>query len=207
MGRIAGVSPQETRRRLLAAAARVFAQQGYEGARVADIAREAGVTTGAIYAHYRTRADLLAEAIHAHGEEELADLVAAWRPTSLRDLLEGLGRDLVRVRRRDSPQLLVEAIVAGRRDRSVARRLRDGVAEREELLARAIGYGQESGEIDPALPAEAMARFCFTLSIGALVVGALGLPQPDPDEWAAVIHRLVGAIAPEPAVRPPAERP
>ena len=52
-----------------------------------------------------------------------------------------------------------------------------------------------------------MARFCFTLSIGALVVGALGLPQPDPDEWAAVIHRLVGAIAPEPAVRPPAERP
>ena len=42
MGRIAGVTPEETRERLLDAAARVFELKGYEGATVAQIAHEAG---------------------------------------------------------------------------------------------------------------------------------------------------------------------
>ena len=39
MGRIAGVSPDQTRERLLDAAARVFELKGYEGATIAQIAR------------------------------------------------------------------------------------------------------------------------------------------------------------------------
>ncbi|HKE75173.1 MAG TPA: helix-turn-helix domain-containing protein, partial [Acidimicrobiales bacterium] len=66
MGRIAGVTPEETRERLLDAAARVFELKGYEGATVAQIAREAGVSSGAIYAHYASKADLLADALRAH---------------------------------------------------------------------------------------------------------------------------------------------
>ena len=42
------VEIDETRAALLAAAAEVFAEKGYEGARVAEIARRAGLTTGAI---------------------------------------------------------------------------------------------------------------------------------------------------------------
>jgi AcrR family transcriptional regulator len=46
-----------TRDRLLAAAVEVFVEQGYEGARVQDIARAAGLTTGAIYANFRGKGD------------------------------------------------------------------------------------------------------------------------------------------------------
>ena len=49
--------------RLLAAAAAEFAARGYAGARVAEIARRAGVTTGAIYSRYRGKTDLLAAAL------------------------------------------------------------------------------------------------------------------------------------------------
>ncbi|HEX5332940.1 MAG TPA: helix-turn-helix domain-containing protein [Cellulomonas sp.] len=47
-----------TRADLLAAAGRVFAAQGYEGASVGDIAAEAGYTKGALYAHFGSKSDL-----------------------------------------------------------------------------------------------------------------------------------------------------
>lgn len=39
----------DTTRRLLDAAAQAFVEHGYERAAVSDIARRAGVTTGAVY--------------------------------------------------------------------------------------------------------------------------------------------------------------
>ena len=55
MGRIAGVTAAETRERLLRAAADVFAGQGFEGTRVARIAAAAGVSNGALYAHFASK--------------------------------------------------------------------------------------------------------------------------------------------------------
>jgi hypothetical protein len=63
MGRIAGVTAAEVRERLLRAAADVFAQRGYDGTRVADIARAAGVSNAALYAHFDSKAGLLVEAV------------------------------------------------------------------------------------------------------------------------------------------------
>jgi TetR/AcrR family acrAB operon transcriptional repressor len=47
-----------TRRRLLTKALIVFSSKGYAGATLDDIAREAGVTRGAIYWHFGGKADL-----------------------------------------------------------------------------------------------------------------------------------------------------
>lgn len=49
-----------TRAQLLAAAATVFAEKGYEGSSVGDVAAEAGYTKGAVYAHFDSKEDLLA---------------------------------------------------------------------------------------------------------------------------------------------------
>lgn len=48
----------QTRADLMQAGARVFAAQGFEGASVDDIAREAGYTKGAVYAHFGSKRDL-----------------------------------------------------------------------------------------------------------------------------------------------------
>jgi TetR/AcrR family acrAB operon transcriptional repressor len=48
----------ETRQALLDAALRVFSRQGYAGTRLEDVAAEADMTRGAIYWHFKSKADL-----------------------------------------------------------------------------------------------------------------------------------------------------
>ncbi len=67
MARRPGGTTLDTKEQLLAAAARVVAARGYEGARVSEIAAEAGLSTGAIYAHYSGKADLLSASITSRG--------------------------------------------------------------------------------------------------------------------------------------------
>src|SRR5580698_8735326 len=92
MGRIAGATAAGTRERLLLAAADAFAERGYEGTRVADIARAAGVSSGAMYAHFASKADLLVAALKAHGRRQLADLLAADPDRSVTEMLLVTGR-------------------------------------------------------------------------------------------------------------------
>ena len=49
----------DKRRRILDAAVRVFARKGYFAARVADIAKGAGVADGTIYLYFRNKEDIL----------------------------------------------------------------------------------------------------------------------------------------------------
>jgi TetR/AcrR family acrAB operon transcriptional repressor len=48
----------QTRQDLLDAALEIFSQQGYEAARLQDIAKAAGVTRGAIYHHFGSKTEL-----------------------------------------------------------------------------------------------------------------------------------------------------
>ena len=61
----ATTSTDSTRQRLLEAATEVFLEKGYEGTRVAEIARRAGLTTGAIYGNFENKSDLLTAALAA----------------------------------------------------------------------------------------------------------------------------------------------
>ena len=48
----------QTRERLIDAAARVFARRGYHAATLAEVAREAGYSTGAVYSNFSGKEDL-----------------------------------------------------------------------------------------------------------------------------------------------------
>jgi TetR/AcrR family transcriptional regulator, cholesterol catabolism regulator len=54
---------ERTRLRILDAAAKVFRQRGYSGARLADIAAEAGIQTGSLYYHFESREALVEEVL------------------------------------------------------------------------------------------------------------------------------------------------
>ncbi|MEU5869239.1 MULTISPECIES: TetR/AcrR family transcriptional regulator [unclassified Nonomuraea] len=192
MGRIAGVTAAETRQRLLRAAAEAFAERGYDGTRVADIAAAAGVSNGALYAHFGSKAELLVAALRAHGRRRLADLFAADPDRPVPDLLLEIGRWLPQ--RRDAPgYLIVEALVAARRDEDVARPMRDYVGESAGSMAALARLAQDRGELDPALSPAALAHFCLLLSMGSALVTS-DLHAVDDDEWAALLARVVGAL-------------
>ena len=65
---------QETRRRIIASAARRFRDEGYGPASVADIMGDAGLTHGGFYAHFGSKEELLAEAIPHAADEALTAL-------------------------------------------------------------------------------------------------------------------------------------
>src|SRR3954462_7134836 len=69
----------ETRERILRAAARAVRKQGYEGVGVADVMKEAGLTHGGFYAHFDSRDALLAEAADCAGAESVETLTQVVR--------------------------------------------------------------------------------------------------------------------------------
>ena len=84
----------EIRERLVAAAAEVFSEKGYDGARVQEIASRAGLTIGAIYGRFTGKAELLRAAIEAHSSSEFDELFASSEfDGRVTDILLGAGDD------------------------------------------------------------------------------------------------------------------
>jgi AcrR family transcriptional regulator len=193
MGRIAGVTAAETRDRLLNAAADVFARRGYDGTRVADIAAAAGVSNAALYAHFGAKAELLVEALRAKGPRLLGDALRADPDQPITEALLLVGRRLPR-RRDASGFLIVEALVAARRHPSVAKLMRAHLAERSGWLADLVRASQLTGDVDPSVPAGAVAHFCLLLAMGSALVPP-ELHGVDPDGWDRLLRRVVGALA------------
>jgi AcrR family transcriptional regulator len=196
VGRTPGATAARTSDRLLRAAADVFARRGYDGTRVADIAERAGLSNGALYAHFASKAELLVGALRVHGRQLLAELVAADPTRSISELLLVTGRSL---RRRRDPDgyLVIEGLVAARRDPEVALAMRGYLHERAAWLAALVREAQERGELDRGLSPEAFAHFCLSLAVGTALLPP-DLHDVDDEQWAAFLGRLVGALAPIP---------
>jgi AcrR family transcriptional regulator len=194
MGRIAGVTAAETRDRLLRSAADAFARRGYDGTRVADIAAAAGVSNGALYAHFASKAELLVAALRAHGRHLLAELFAADPDRSITELLLIIGRSLPQ-RQNPCGNLAIEGLGAARRDADVARPMRDYVRERADWIAGVIGIAQADGEIDSALSPVALAHFCLLLVFGSGLLTASLHVVADAD-WNTLLGRIATALAP-----------
>jgi AcrR family transcriptional regulator len=194
MGRIAGVTAAETRERLLRSAADAFARRGYDGTRVADIAAAAGVSNGALYAHFASKADLLVAALRTHGRQLLAELFAAEPDRSVTELLLVIGRSLPR-RQDPCGNLVIEGLAAARRDEDVARPMRDYVGERAAWIADVIRIAQADGDIDSALSPVALAHFCLLLVIGSGLVTA-DLHAVTDEDWNTLLSRIAAALAP-----------
>lgn len=195
-------SEDPIRERLLASAAEVFGEVGYDRAGVQAIASRAGYTTGAIYGRFRGKADLLLAAIEVQSHDELADLFAdqAEEDVGSRayDILTTLGAHLVVDEFDHGQALLLEAFVAARREPELARMLRKLLAERAGELTHLVDEAQAAGVIDPELDPLSIVIFCHAVSLGFLLLGALEVEGPESDPWEALIQRLVGAVAERP---------
>ncbi len=195
MGRITGVSAAETRARLLSSAAAAFQAQGFEGTRVADIAGGAGVSNGALYSHFSSKTELLAEALRDHGSNELASLFLDDPDRTVVDLLVALGEGLAQ-RSPDRGALVAEALVAARRDGEVAAMMGGHLRERDDWLVQIIREGQADGTFAPDLAPEVVSRYCLMLLLGSILLPAAGLPPVDESDWATFIARLGDALRP-----------
>src|SRR5687767_13235005 len=65
------MSREDKRRRIIDAAVEVFAEKGFFGARVSEIAERAGVADGTIYLYFKSKDDILISLF----EEKMAEIL------------------------------------------------------------------------------------------------------------------------------------
>jgi len=198
-------SDVSTRDRLLVAAYELLIINGYQATTLQAVARRAGLTTGAIYAHfggkqelmahavldewYRTDRETLNEYLAAHVESEdrrgamrtdpftllLARHVAA--PASPRHrLLTEITGAVIREDLRESPLLVSVKLI-------------------EQITRASIDADKARGAISAKLSTDALVAVIVNLYLGAITSKSLGLPQPDVDEAFDVLRAATSGYA------------
>jgi AcrR family transcriptional regulator len=168
-GPVPRVRRPEVRRRLLEAAAQMFAQRGYAATRLEEIANAAGFTKGAVYSNFSGKPAILAELIEQYVRGQFAarttEIRGHRRPARvLADVAEAYARDIVTD---DSwTRLLVEIAQQAARDEEV-RAIYLGVRRslREELAGR-FSAAAEMLDIELAIPPERLALTIQALRLG-----------------------------------------
>ncbi len=149
---------EETRRRLLGAAAAEFAAKGFAGASLESIAEDAGYTTGAVYHHFANKDELFVELIKISWSQRIerrARAVAAAVGDEGDDPFEILGRALVASTERDPDvaPLAAEFWLFAVRHREampiVAEQLRLEEEAIEPVVSELLGRLGTSGELSP----------------------------------------------------------
>ena len=188
---------QEATRRLLDAAVEVFGERGFEAARVSEVARRCGLTSGAIYARWPSKRDLFLDVIAYVIPQRMVFMVGnAEMPVAER--FATLGTNLLSSSGHGFRNVTLEAFVAARRDEPLAEAVSQFLEAEADAIAAMISEGKESGSIDPSLSTDAMVLLCQALGLGthlALSVGSRGRPAPTADEWNSLIMRIIGAVA------------
>lgn len=176
-----------TRERILIAARRLVATGGYRNAPITAVAAEAGVSTGLIYRHFPSKAELFVEVLTAAVEHELQILgELAAEPASSADRLQRAVASFVR-RAMAGPELAY-AFIAEPVDPEVdAERIR---CRRlfGDFFAQLIAEGVANGEFPQQDPSVAAAGI-----VGAYTEALVGPTAPSRDPQRAG-EPLVAAI-------------
>jgi AcrR family transcriptional regulator len=182
-----------TRATLVELAGDLFAEQGYLQTSMRDVARRASVTTGAIYGHFRNKADLLVEAISERVRGELEDPATALNETP--DHVETLTRLASDFRRRRRLRaLIVQGAAAAQTDAETRDRLRaDQLAH---LTSWIKGYetNRERLGIDPSVDLQAAVLYTWAAEVGLGVLEAIGIEPKSAKGWAEVHNRLARSL-------------
>ncbi len=108
---------EETRRRLLDATLHVLVEQGYARLTTVEVAKRAGVSQGAIFTHFDTKADLLAASVEHLFPRLIQDYLAGLSgQAGLKDRVASAVEMLWSIFQRPELQAAIELYVAARTD-------------------------------------------------------------------------------------------
>jgi AcrR family transcriptional regulator len=185
-----------TRAALIRFAGEYFVDEGYGAVSVRDLARRMQLTSGAIYGHFRSKADLLVAAIR---ERIATDLEAPYQGRAL-GLVDHLTAQARAYRARAGMRaLLVEGAAAARVDPDVRQQLRAAHAAKLAEWRAIYRQLQADGEIDAAVDVDAMLDFVWAVELGLGMLEALDVDLPKPSRWAATVRRAMRSFT-EPEV-------
>ena len=186
LGRPPDTSSEETRRRILDAARRCFAANGYEATSNRQLAESAGLTTGAIYHYFESKRDLFAEA-YAQVQEivyERFERAMSSAPERFVDRVNAV-LDEAHVLNTEDPSL-AQFLVAVRTDVSRDPSLREDGRFTPDNRIAFFGDLIELGVANGEIRAED-ARMMFDV-ISAVMMGLVSASSDNPETHARAVH-------------------
>jgi AcrR family transcriptional regulator len=143
----------ETRERLLQAAVDLYSAKGFGGASVEDVVRRAGVTKGAFYHHFESKAHLIMAIHNGFVDLQIGEITGIVEKgltpeETLAEAIVVIVRNVLN--RKESVTLFIREYPAMPDD--VNRAVRARRREYEQLLVGVIDRGRESGVFHTELP-------------------------------------------------------
>lgn len=173
---------QQTREYLLEAAARVFAERGFNGASLDEVAATAGFTKGAVYSNFKNKDDLFMALLESEYERAMRALHDTLDATSDDPPEDHIGEFIKLVQEQFDTDddywaaLYQEFCAYAVRSPSARTRLAEFEQADIESIARIIEDGRKRNGIEGAEPPEHAARF-----VEALIRGLHNMRLIDPD--------------------------
>jgi len=174
----------QRRAQMLHAALDIISERGYAETRIADVAERAGVSPALVIYYYKTKEQLLTEAVRYYedtwysvGQERIANL-----PTAAARLEEYVAMTCLAEagpQLNDSQQLWLEFWTQAARNEAVASVRRHSDARWRDAIASLVRAGQDAGEFSD-VDAGSFAIYLSALLDGLTVQLALGDPVVDP---------------------------
>lgn len=176
-------SQARTRRAVLEAAAQVFHRRGFAPATLREVAKEAGFSTGAIYANFASKAELAVAVLDELLTATQYDIFAAVDAdmplaTQLQQGVERLAQDLS-----ESASLFrleLECLLAANEDAELGERLRRRAAAAQDRLAATTQERLSAVGYTATIPVQDLARMLIDVVNGVTLGRALDSHQGDP---------------------------
>jgi TetR/AcrR family acrAB operon transcriptional repressor len=182
-----------TRNALVEVAAELFAEQGYVQTSIRDIARRGRVTSGAIYGHFRNKADLLVAAINQRtaAELEARSRQIAGEPDYVGTLTR-LSADYPKRHRLRA--LIVQGAAAAQTDDETRKQLRD--EQLAHLDAWIAGYERDRDTmgIDPSVDLRTAVIYTWAVELGLGVLEGVGIEPRSRRAWADMANRFARSL-------------
>jgi AcrR family transcriptional regulator len=176
---------------LLDAAATVFARRGFDGTRIGDVVRQAGLSTGAVYGRFPSREALLRQAVISRSVPHVQA-----PPPSPGGVGQLVARSSAHIEAElgDEDALVLEAFVAARRHPPIAEALQEAQRRWRADVQVLVDAALSDGSLRPDLDVDAVLYFMRVLRLGRLVLRASGLPGPDQKGWEALVRVVVDSL-------------
>ena len=196
----------QRRHQIMDAALTVFSHLGFERASMDDIAKEAGVSKGALYLYYKSKDAIIAKLLQLFFDQALKQvkLLAAGEGSVTEQLLaftRVLTREMDRMAAMQPISLQFYAIAA--RHATIRQHLRayfaDYRALMEEVIQRGIAQGELRADISPAETAVTLTALLEGLAL-------LWLIDPQATDWHVQVesstHLLIQGLSASPRLLP-----
>jgi AcrR family transcriptional regulator len=178
MPRVVAGYKEEARRTILETAAGVFAQKGYRDSKMDDVAKELGVSKGAVYQYFTSKDELFQElcAVAAKMVEER--LIASFTGLDLRSAAEKyMGIELDKFQNRGV--LMFEAFAEAPRDQSIGKVIRNNYTTVMGVMTRFLEGLKERGSLKPEMDSASVAAVLIALRHGVLATVLMGVGRED----------------------------